>query len=745
MDHVGASYFLQELHNVANFPNSELMVLRRGFWFNANSGEPVSDEKLLAVLNEKPKNGFLKYVTATASAGFFWLAKNHAVVRIDIKRKTRISTLMKLHSELDGVLKIANHIFAANHDSLTGLLNRNGVKLGLERHLQFLLETGDEVELELEQSPARAKEIAVLGFDIDHFKQVNDAFGHGVGDVVLKIFATRLKSAVKEIESIFSCIFILSRPGGEEFELIVIGEVGRDQLKSISDTILKFIRQPLSSSVAEINEYGASLEIFPQRILASIGIAKKSILNDVQNIEEIVEGVRKMADLALFRAKSDGRDCVRYFEDIKRNHGRVMEYYGDSDLVVIDIGGAVSVRLGDVFSVYFPPFTGDSDCVVDDGRTKKRLGSYAAVESARIRVLNIQESISTCFVVSRQNDSPIPVGSLLKSVSMGSKPMAVEPRRLGSLVKGRAQLLETLQKLLPRLSLFGVINLLPRFTEKDSENRSQLLGDYITAVHLIFPAGSDIFCGDGENFYVIVKLPEASAASETAAKEYIKSLIEKLDEHAKSRVGVFLGVLIQDIDISINAVLHFAKAALVATARPISSGSAINFFNPAETLSVWKNRGRIDEVIADYQSFKSYGIVDPFMENQFGLAILAANDAEKFRFAEIAFVAAHNHSPNRIAFAANAALIKSRLGKFQEAYEIFTSIDASFFERSKSSNYFVAFVKSAFELFKINRVDAENMRDLINRLFVAGPAPIVKAHPVYGSWVTELSKAGMRD
>jgi diguanylate cyclase (GGDEF)-like protein len=165
--------------------------------------------------------------------------------------------------------------FLAMHDSLTGLPNR----------VQF--------NQHLERAVARAKRhdnmMAVLCLDLDRFKDVNDTLGHATGDALLEEVAARLKENVREVD-------LVGRLGGDEFA-IVAEEI---------DTPEGAMR--LARRVC--NALGAGYQVNGHEVTtsASVGIA----LGPLDN--EPVEALMKNADLALYRAKDDGRNTFRFFE-----------------------------------------------------------------------------------------------------------------------------------------------------------------------------------------------------------------------------------------------------------------------------------------------------------------------------------------------------------------------------------------------------------------------------------------------
>ena len=162
----------------------------------------------------------------------------------------------------------------ARHDVLTGLVNR-----------------GTFVEL-VEQAIALERrddgKFAVLYLDLDHFKDVNDTLGHPVGDQLLQLVAQRLRTTIREADTV-------SRFGGDEFALIAINISDPMDAAVLADKIVKAINEPFSIQGNEI------------RIGTSIGIAAYG--PDAPDAETLLSN----ADLALYRAKSEGRGTYRFF------------------------------------------------------------------------------------------------------------------------------------------------------------------------------------------------------------------------------------------------------------------------------------------------------------------------------------------------------------------------------------------------------------------------------------------------
>ncbi|WIY52783.1 EAL domain-containing protein [Devosia sp. YIM 151766] len=162
----------------------------------------------------------------------------------------------------------------ARHDALTDLPNR----------IEFL-----EQMARTEAALKRGERAAVLYIDLDHFKAVNDTLGHAVGDEVIKQAAVRLWGTTRETD-------LLARLGGDEFALLLRPIDGVDMAARVADRIVKAMRAPM-------NIGGQRIEIG-----ASVGIAVGP--GDGTSTDQLV----KNADLALYKAKSEGRSTYHFFE-----------------------------------------------------------------------------------------------------------------------------------------------------------------------------------------------------------------------------------------------------------------------------------------------------------------------------------------------------------------------------------------------------------------------------------------------
>ena len=167
----------------------------------------------------------------------------------------------------------AQALYLLEHDSLTGILNRN--------RLTELANSALALD--------RRKPVAALVIDMDRFKDINDSFGHASGDQVLKVVAKRLRSFIHEGDAV-------ARFGGDEFLVLQVGAGQPNGARSLADRLVAALSQPY--------EIGGSLVTFG----ASIGIAISP--PDADDFEALIS----CAYSALYKSKAAGRNSVSFFE-----------------------------------------------------------------------------------------------------------------------------------------------------------------------------------------------------------------------------------------------------------------------------------------------------------------------------------------------------------------------------------------------------------------------------------------------
>ena len=170
----------------------------------------------------------------------------------------------------------ARLIEMATTDVLTGIANR--------RH--YLAQSTKQFKI----SSRYEKSFCVLMFDLDHFKRINDSYGHNIGDRVLKVVAACMKQTLRDTD-------IMGRIGGEEFA-VSMPETRLEQAKMVAERL----RKAIATSKVDVDKSQI-------QFTASFGISEYS-----ENTKS-VEMLLKQADEALYQAKEQGRNRVSFFKN----------------------------------------------------------------------------------------------------------------------------------------------------------------------------------------------------------------------------------------------------------------------------------------------------------------------------------------------------------------------------------------------------------------------------------------------
>jgi len=213
-------------------------------------------------------NGHLLMLTVVLASAILLAGVWVATLRIRVRHQTR--TIFESEQKFR---------YLATHDGLTGLMNRDAVIA--------------ELTTSLEASRGRSTNLCVVVIDLDHFKSVNDTYGHPAGDAVLREAAARLKASIRETD-------LIGRYGGEEF-LVVL----RGLNEMISPSRCERIRQGVCDKPVMVN--GKSLTI-----TCSIGSSSWPHIGATS--EELIAE----ADHALYVAKENGRNRVEFFSVTSR-------------------------------------------------------------------------------------------------------------------------------------------------------------------------------------------------------------------------------------------------------------------------------------------------------------------------------------------------------------------------------------------------------------------------------------------
>ncbi|TIT80375.1 MAG: diguanylate cyclase, partial [Mesorhizobium sp.] len=226
------------------------------------------------------------------------------LVALFIFRPMSKAILRKTHELVDARNSMA---FIAVHDGLTGLHNRT-----------FLTDHFDTL---IKGAHRRRERLAVIQFDLDRFKQINDTLGHPAGDYVLVVTAQRMRDSCRASD-------FCARLGGDEFVMILNGAGSTEDIHALAKRILGEINEPITFQGATI---------LPG---ASAGIAVYPV--DADNAQDLLVH----ADLALYSAKKLGGGSFSFFSEELR---RELDYRKQLEQ---DIRAAIAEK---AFEVYFQP------------------------------------------------------------------------------------------------------------------------------------------------------------------------------------------------------------------------------------------------------------------------------------------------------------------------------------------------------------------------------------------------------
>lgn len=191
--------------------------------------------------------------------------------------KQMTQQLIKIVEELE----LSKTIIEGQNRTLRELAIKDGLT-GIYNHRHFLELFGREISL----VHRFGQQLVMHMMDLDHFKNVNDSFGHPFGDFVLKEFVGIVRSAIRESD-------IMGRYGGEEFELILTN-TNLEGAMRVAEKIRQNVQDHLFSDGTN-----------SMRLTVSIGMAACSV-NNPENPDLLI----KMADKALYEAKNSGRNRV---------------------------------------------------------------------------------------------------------------------------------------------------------------------------------------------------------------------------------------------------------------------------------------------------------------------------------------------------------------------------------------------------------------------------------------------------
>ena len=214
----------------------------------------------------------VRFESEMVSGGSYVCYEAHYIPQLAVDGRT----VLGFHAVVSDItrqkLEERRLIELARLDPLTGIINRAGFEL--------------HVAGAMERSRSTGALMALMYLDIDRFKQINDGFGHNVGDALLRAFASRLSQTLRSSDTV-------ARLGGDEFTAVMEGLPSPEVASSVAAKIIQAMRAPFMIDQQTIE------------VTTSIGLAFYQ--GDATTVEALV----KQADVMLYQAKNAGRNNVQ--------------------------------------------------------------------------------------------------------------------------------------------------------------------------------------------------------------------------------------------------------------------------------------------------------------------------------------------------------------------------------------------------------------------------------------------------
>jgi diguanylate cyclase (GGDEF)-like protein/PAS domain S-box-containing protein len=261
-------------HNITKFGHEPKSLVGEADWA-ARLIHPDDRAKVVEaitrVLQKISQSASIEFRLVTGTGGYRWIENRFTAVRDEQTRLIEVEGIMiDITERKEAEEKIA---LLARTDSLTGLANRATFN--------------ERLEQAFEATRRGAMPFSVLMIDVDHFKNVNDTLGHPAGDELLKKVAERLKSSIRSTD-------LAARLGGDEFGVLQTEMNDPTAASALAAKVHDTVSQTYSMEGADLH------------VTVSIGVSP--YLAGTSSPETMMA----QADLALYRAKEEGRDRYRF-------------------------------------------------------------------------------------------------------------------------------------------------------------------------------------------------------------------------------------------------------------------------------------------------------------------------------------------------------------------------------------------------------------------------------------------------
>lgn len=615
------------------------------YYFFKNSWHDLATESACSTSEStdlnRCKNESIAYHATNSLSAWFYLSTHNIAIRLIFPQSPQLPTRRRNRDRILKIQENAINAYKVSHSPLTQLLAREAFRDKLGGAIEQVdkpVSPGTEAE---ESTVPRA--LVAMALDIDHFKQVNDTWGHLYGDQVLKTFGRRLENCAELIRSSGGGkpVVHLGHPSGEEFLIFIQANATKEQFYEWANDFKKAISDQVLPSELEwqwLATAGGVASLTPpplqdRVITTSIGISYHNSAPATSGIDAVSDLLDR-ADTALYRAKAAGRNQVISFDEILNNCGRVIEQDVNTHVIALDIGSNVGVAIGQEFKVFLPTFTGKTKFLLNDGRTKRTLGIYPRVESARIVVFNVQPEISFAYIAAPNEQAPtleagshleaIPTGSIGHLLPSFSKYFSSSPSTSDQ--NGFAELQSFVKSNAEKGSPFAIVI---RFTRENEYLRrygsvalNAALAQIYRDAQLTFHAAKAVEVLDRGSICVV---GAKTSYKESLVTEFVERMAVDLPE-----LGVFGGVFCdadrEKIDEKLQAKLdsanaiEFARFAAADAGRPPDARVRhFNYDTAYSALQALREARSFDIAYADFERLRKLGVESPSISNLGGL------------------------------------------------------------------------------------------------------------------------------
>lgn len=696
-------------------------------WFN-DTKEVVGDAQVLKRCAAVQEFGIsLKY----GAEVYFFVKEIDAAVAVQFKKPPRQTTIKKINEEILTAFADAETKYKATRHSLTGLINKDELHSILRSSIEK--RSSDAALSQDIGSIATVTALTLIAIDIDFFKQINDSYGHPYGDIVLKCVALRLDKIEKELSSKFGskCRYVSAHPSGEEFFVVAIGGISIDEEIEIAESIRLTIggsALPSDTEMLRFSQSSSQEKLLPdneRKATVSVGIVNLASLppDKDKTSSELVIALLDNADVALYRAKAAGRNCVVHFSHILEKFGRVIEHHEGANVVIVDIGRSVRVQEGQEFKVFHPDFYGGKPFIYRDGRTERRLGTYPKVQIGRVEVFEVQREISFCLIGNNKTGKAFPSGAILEAIPLGSITHLVDKDgrllEADELDKEIKRIVDA--KKMPFVCIYAIHGVDDLLAKKGMAYVNATLADIYSTLERSVRWSSAIYQIEKFKFAVLGRI------NPDQYEEKFNQCGKILDEVSDQYNGDMRIVAAFSPSGGFNSE-HYFEYAHITAQNLVGQSISENFKQSARfsveialrVLSQHRAKQQYDQIIADYDRFAKLGIQSSYIENVRGIASYVRGDsAEAFQHFSKAIALEGENVGTKFKY--NRALAAYGAGEYRTAYSDFEEL---FKADPNSVSTRVSVTSAALTYWEIFRMDrdanvAAKARKLIDQALVA--------------------------